>query len=131
MGLDILYSRSAWRRLVAALGALVLALPFVLGAFGSARAAAPEPTISVGTCIEHGGSDPQPEGSPIKTCCMDSDVTGIRGCYICDTNWKNCVWDAAYNAAVSHGALGGNNKAPVSKAPPRSPVTSKPASAAP
>ena len=53
------------------------------------------PDISVGTCIEHGGSVPQPEGSPIRACCLDGIVA--KGCYICDYKWENCVWDPAYS----------------------------------
>ena len=64
---------------------------------GTARAVDNEtPVITVGTCIEHGGTVEQPEGSPIRACCMTSDVGGYNGCYICDYKWENCVWDPSY-----------------------------------
>lgn len=53
------------------------------------------PVITVGQCIQHGGAEPQPPGSPIQACCLDSDITGIRGCYICDYKWENCTWEPA------------------------------------
>lgn len=72
--------------------ALVLLLAPV---FALAEKRSENPDISVGTCIEHGGADEQPEGSAIRTCCLDSDLTGIRGCYICDYKWENCTWEPA------------------------------------
>ena len=69
-----------------------------------ARAADNEsPPISVGTCIEHGGGVEQPEGSPIRACCLDGIVA--RGCYICDNNWQNCVWEPAFSS-MQGGATG-------------------------
>jgi len=62
---------------------------------GAAPVGNEEPDISVGTCIEHGGSVPQPDGSPIRACCLDGPVA--KGCYICDYGWRNCVWDPAYS----------------------------------
>ncbi len=53
------------------------------------------PDISVGSCIENGDIVEQPAGSPIRACCLDSDITGVRGCYICDYKWENCTWDPA------------------------------------
>jgi hypothetical protein len=73
--------------------AVVIAL-MVAPATGAEKQAG-NPDISVGTCIEHGGADDQPEGSAIRTCCLDSDLTGIRGCYICDYKWENCTWEPA------------------------------------
>ena len=67
-----------------------------------------KPPISVGSCIEHGGGVEQPDGSAIRACCMDSDVTGIRGCYICDSNWENCTWEPAKG-----GRKGEGNDAPL------------------
>jgi len=67
----------------------------VLFAPAPSNAAAPAPDITVTQCVENGGADTQPPGSPIRTCCLDSDITGIRGCYICDYKWENCVWEPA------------------------------------
>jgi hypothetical protein len=91
----------------------------LLAATSPGRTLPPEPPISVGTCIEHGGSVDQPEGSAIRACCLDSDITGIRGCYICDNNWKNCVWDPAYrnNLPVGPGRPGTKQYSPVLKTP--------------
>jgi hypothetical protein len=57
----------------------------------------PDPELSVGQCIESGGTVEQEPGSAIRACCMDSEVTGIRGCYICNYKWEDCVWDPAYS----------------------------------
>jgi hypothetical protein len=80
--------RSSILIVAAALG-ILLGLP--VAALDNEQA----PDVSVGTCIEKGGTVEQPEGSAIRACCLDSDITGIRGCYICDYKWENCVWDPA------------------------------------
>lgn len=64
----------------------------------------PEPDISLGTCIEHGGTVEQPEGSPIRACCLDGIVA--RGCYICDNAWRNCVWEPAFSNSQGGGTKG-------------------------
>ena len=64
------------------------------------------PELSVGQCIEGGGTVEQEPGSAIRACCMDSEVTGIRGCYICNYKWEDCVWDPAY-AGKTPGTVGG------------------------
>ena len=68
------------------------------------------PAISLQECLAHGGNVEQPYGSPIRACCIDgpgSDITGIKGCYICERDWTNCVWDPARTASSFH-----NNVAP-------------------
>jgi len=70
------------------------------------------PDISVGTCIENGGSVEQPAGSPIRACCLDSDITGVKGCYICDYKWENCTWDPSYKQGGK-----GKGKKPVDETP--------------
>lgn len=79
-------------------GLSALLVPFLLllhAASAPALNNAEPPVITVGQCIQHGGAEPQPPGSPIQACCLDSDITGIRGCYICDYKWENCTWEPA------------------------------------
>jgi hypothetical protein len=73
--------------------AILVAAVILTPAFS--KAAAPAPDITVTQCVEQGGADPQPPGSAIRTCCLDSEITGIRGCYICDYKWENCEWEPA------------------------------------
>jgi hypothetical protein len=72
--------------ILAAAAVLLLVAP-------AAMAEQDEPLISLGTCIEKGGAVGQPEGSAIRACCLDG--LAARGCYICDNQWKNCVWEPA------------------------------------
>jgi hypothetical protein len=90
---------------------IALASLFFVLIFAPSSPARADPPITVGQCIEHGGSTGDPDGSPIKSCCLDNDVTGIKGCYICDGHWANCVWDAGRGSSFTSGA------------PPRQPVT--------
>ncbi|MBX6322309.1 MAG: hypothetical protein IRY94_10805 [Rhodospirillaceae bacterium] len=90
-------------------GLVVIAAAAVLAAPAGRAAPKDTPDITVGQCIEHGGTVGQPEGSPIRTCCMDSDITGIRGCYICDYKWENCIWDPAYRSEVRGQVLQGSD----------------------
>lgn len=73
---------------------LIVAWTMILaGVGGEAAYAKPvkTPPLGVGTCLEHGGATSQPEGSAIRTCCMDGMVQ--KGCWICDYKWENCTWD--------------------------------------
>ena len=70
-----------------------VAIAAVLLTAPAAKAEPQDPLISLGTCIEQGGAVGQPEGSAIRACCLDG--LAARGCYICDNQWRNCVWEPA------------------------------------
>lgn len=93
------------------------------------------PGISLDECLAHGGNVDQPYGSPIRACCIDtpgSDITGIKGCYICDQSWKNCVWEPAATAATLHRYVAPNagvNTGPNGAEPNPKPRLPRPATA--
>jgi hypothetical protein len=41
-----------------------------------------------------GGKVDQPEGSAIRACCLDGLIA--KGCFICNSNWEDCVFDGGY-----------------------------------
>jgi hypothetical protein len=76
-------------------GAAILVASFLTLAMARQCRADPPPNISVGQCLEHGGSTNEPDESPIRSCCLNG--VAAKGCYICDSHWANCVWDSGYS----------------------------------
>lgn len=70
----------------------------------TATAAAPAQNTQNGKVLEcellGGTVIPQPPGSAITACCYDEGET--RGCWICDENGNDCVFDEA-NARPDYG----------------------------
>jgi hypothetical protein len=87
---------------------VISAAILVLVASNPSKAEKPQnPPITVTTCVEHGGAVEQPPGSAIRACCMYSDITGIKGCYVCDSQWNSCVWEPAPKGSLPSQTLQG------------------------
>jgi hypothetical protein len=71
----------------------VAALGFVAA---SPSHAAPPTVANVTNCVGGGGEVQQPPNSPIRACCFDARDFGLEaGCFICDKDWTNCVFEPA------------------------------------